>query len=131
MNTTKRLNTTLTTALLAVAAFGASTAMAGTGETDGDVPAPFVSSRSRADVQAELQVARHQPGGLVVGQASQLNPVALANTVDASLRSRAEVKAEVLAARVDGTLDIGGEAQHPEHPLNRVTSHRTLAGLQR
>ena len=134
MNTAKLLNTTLATALIAIAAFGATAAMAGTGETDGynSTPTtPVTSSRSRADVRTELVAALHSPAGLVVGQASQLNPVALANPAFASLRSRAEVKAEMLAARAAGTLDRAGEAQHPEHPLNRAASHRTLASLQR
>lgn len=84
----------VTTALVITAAAAAGSALA---DTRYPVDAPFVSSRSRAEVVAELTQAGDQAR---VNYSNSFNPVLQAV---ASTKARAEVRAELAAA--DQALD--------------------------
>jgi hypothetical protein len=95
-----------------VLAFSSIAALGATGDAaDYDPPrASLTSTRSRADVRAEVLSARAagelRPAGEAEAYTVARGPVTWA-------RSRAEVKAEVIAARANGELVPAGEGGSP------------------
>jgi hypothetical protein len=105
---------------IAIAALGATAAYAGDITID---PTPFVSTRTRAEVQAQLA----QPGPNV--WATSYNQLAQFQ----SQRTRAEVKAEYLAARsqVEAlTAEDSGSAYLIRTRTARAAATRVAVGAQ-
>ena len=103
-------------------------ALAGTAALADDITidnTPFVSTRTRAELKAEVLQARAQGQLLAAGEENVVAPEAGGTTL-----ARATVKAQVLTARANGELIPAGEAlasAHPTHPTQRVTKSETLA----
>ncbi|TMG98419.1 MAG: DUF4148 domain-containing protein [Betaproteobacteria bacterium] len=103
-------------------------ALAGTAVLADDItpePAPFVSTRTRAEVKAEVQQARAR---------GELQPAGEEDVVVAapqrSTLTRAAVKAEVLQARANGELIPAGEQLAVAHPVQRARAADTLAQVR-
>ena len=91
-------------------------ALAGTAVLADDItpePAPFVSTRTRAELKAEVLQARARGELLAAGEEEFV-----ATPVRSTL-ARATVKAEVLQARTNGELIPAGEQLAAAHPVRR------------
>ena len=92
-------------------------ALAGTAVLADDItpePAPFVSTRTRAELKAEVLQARARGELLAAGEEESG-----ATTPVRSTLARATVKAEVLQARANGELIPAGEQLAVAHPVRR------------
>lgn len=98
--------------LIASATLAALSGLSGTARADDITPDPYthmVSTRTRAEVVAELHAARAS-GSMAQAHAEDGGSFQLARQAWASGRTRAEVHAEVLAARRSGeTAAMTGE----------------------
>ena len=103
-------------------------ALAGTAALADDITidnTPFVSTRTRAEVKADVAQARAQGQLLAAGEQNVVAPAATGTAL-----ARATVKAEVLTARANGELIPAGEALAAAHPTQagkRITKTATLA----
>ena len=93
----------LAAAVLSVAAAGAMAQ-----EIDRSSPAPFVSQRTRAAVEAEAQNAR-VAGPSHWASGGELNAATPAVVVESRVATRQEVKAELASARAAHLLPRNGE----------------------
>jgi hypothetical protein len=116
MNATQQV---IATAMLALVAALATSALAQEATPD---PAPQTGTKTRAEVQAELDQARHDGS---IDSWSDRYALSLK-----SVRPRTMVIAELVAARVSGELDRLNSENSFMHPPQRVPATPTIAQAQ-